>query len=102
MSVFTSTSGGRVSAISDILASSASVRSFVDTLGCLVTVSSTPLLPSMDAVPVRGSLGPVRTSAMSLSVTGLPSSAILTTASESSSTEVVDDMPLIMYSLEYS
>ena len=102
MSVLTCTSDGSVFAISAILASRASVRSLVETLGCLVTVSRTPGLPSMDAVPVRGSWGPVRTSAMSRRVIGRPSAAVLTTASAISSTAVVEAMPRIMYSLEYS
>ena len=63
-----------------------------------MTVISTAGLPRSDAVPSRGVLAPIRTSATCSSVTGRPFSMRIT-ARPISSSSAVESMPRMMYSL---
>ena len=96
------TSEGMVVAMSASSRSSLAVRSSEEVFGCLVTGMMTAGLPSLEATPSTGVLGPIVTSAMASSVTGRPFSLVFTTAFFISSMSLVDRTPRTMYSLPYS
>ena len=96
------TSAGRFALSSPSALSSLPVRAKVLVFGCLVTVSSTAGLPSLEATPRTGVLGPIRTSAIASNVIGKPFSEVFTTAFFSSSISLVDRRPRTIYSLPYS
>ena len=101
ISVVTCTSGGRFSAISAIVRSSLSVSSSVPVAGCFVTERRTARMPSTEASPICGVLPPVRTSAMSATVIGVPSGESFTTLAAISSGEAVRTRPRTMYTLAF-
>ena len=96
------TSEGRAAPMSASSRSSLAVRSSEEVFGCLVTVMMTAGLPSLDATPSTGVLGPMVTSAMASSVTGSPFAPVFTTAFFISSMSLVERTPRTMYSLPYS
>ena len=102
MSVDTFTSAGRFFLSVVMVESRASVSSSVGTEGCFVTVIITAGLPLYEAVPMRGIRFPTFTSAIASRRMGAPEGDFFTTAFPISRVSLVDNNPLMIYSLPYS